>query len=55
MGTTTKNRAKGKKKAVVDKNVKDYSNDPFFVKKREMALKLIKKSGLPDSFTKKKK
>lgn len=54
MGTTTKNRSTGKKKAVVDKTMKDYSSDPFFIKKREGALKLLKKSGLPDSFTRKK-
>jgi hypothetical protein len=54
MGTTTKNKATGKKKAVVDKTMKDYSNDPFFIKKREAALKLLKKTGLPESFTKKK-
>jgi hypothetical protein len=55
MATTTKNKATGKKKAVVDKTMKDYSNDPFFIKKRETALKLIKKAGVPDTFTKKKK
>jgi hypothetical protein len=54
MGTTTKNKATGKKKALVDKNVKDYSNDPFFVEKRKAALKLLKKTGLPETFTKKK-
>ena len=54
MGTTTKNKATGKKKAAGDKIMKDYTNDPFFIKKRETALKLLKKTGLPDSFTKKK-
>jgi hypothetical protein len=54
MGTTTKNRAGDQKKAVVDKNVKDYSNDPFFIKKRKAASKLLKKTGLPGSFAKKK-
>lgn len=54
MGTSTKNRATGKKKTVVDKTMKDYANDPFFIKKREAALKLLKKTGLPDSFAKKK-
>lgn len=54
MATTTKNRATGKKKAVVDKTIKDYTNDPFFIKKREMALRLIKKAGLPNSFARKK-
>ena len=51
---SSKNRTIGKKKVAVDKNIKDDSNDPFFVKKREAALKLLKKTGLPDSFTKKK-
>jgi hypothetical protein len=55
MGTTTKNKVTGKKKVAVDKNLKDYSNDPFFIKKRESALRLLKKSGLPDSFKKKKR
>jgi hypothetical protein len=55
MGTTTKNKATVKKKVAIDKNVKDYSSDLFFVKKREAALKLLKKSGLPDSFKKKKR
>ena len=54
MGTTTKNRTAGKKKAMKDETMKDYANDPFFIKKREAALKLLKKTGLPDSFTKKK-
>ena len=54
MATTTKNRTTAKKKAVVDKTMKDYTNDPFFIKKREMALKLIKKAGLPKSLTKTK-
>lgn len=54
MGTTTKNKNTAKKKTAMDKNVKDYSNDPFFIRKREAALKHLKKSGLSDSFTKKK-
>lgn len=54
MATTTKNRATSKTKAVVDKTIKDYSVDPFFIQKREAALKLLKKTGLPDSFRKKK-
>jgi hypothetical protein len=48
MATTTKKRSTDKKKEA------DYANDPFFIKKREMALKLIKKAGLPKTFTKKK-
>ncbi len=54
MGTTTKNRTTDKKKASVDKTMKDYANDPFFIKKREAALRLLKKTGLPSSFAKKK-
>ena len=54
MAITTKNKVASKRKAIVDKTMKDYSNDPFFVKKRETALKLLKKTGLPDSFTKEK-
>ena len=52
MATTTKKRTLNKN-AVVDKAMKDYTNDPFFIKKRETSLKLIKRTGLPDSFTKK--
>lgn len=54
MATKTKKSATVKKKEVVDKTVKDYTNDPFFIKKREMASKLIKKTGLPKSFVGKK-
>jgi hypothetical protein len=54
MATTIRNKATGKKKVPVDKTAKDYTNDPFFIKKREAALKLIKKAALPNSFTKKR-
>ena len=42
-----------KRKEPVDKAPKEYSNDPFFIKKRELSMKLIQKAGLPESFTKK--
>ena len=29
---------------------KDYVNDPYFVKKREIASEFLKKVGLPESF-----
>jgi hypothetical protein len=51
MATKTKKSAARKKKEVVDKTLKDYTNDPFFIKKRETALRLIKKTGIPNSFT----
>jgi hypothetical protein len=52
MGNTTKKKLTGKTKAVTDKSVKDYTNDPYFVKKREIASAFLKKAGLPDSFKK---
>jgi hypothetical protein len=39
----------------VDKNMPDYTKDPYFVKKAEKAREFIDKHGLPDSITKKKK
>lgn len=54
MATTTKGRATLKKKSLTGKPVTDYANDPFFIKKRESALKLLKKTGLPESFSKKR-
>jgi hypothetical protein len=39
----------------VVKNMRDYSNDPFVLKKAEKAKAAIKKYGLPKSFTKKNK
>jgi len=54
MENTTKKRTSGKKKGNI-KTASDYSNDPFFIKKREMSLKILRKSGLPDSVSSKKK
>src|ERR1051326_7957982 len=44
-------KMKNKKKPIVDKGVNDYINDPFFIKKREIALKFIKKAGLPGNIS----
>jgi len=52
MGKTTKKKITGKTKASTDKTTKDYTNDPYFVKKREMASAFLKKVGLPESFKK---
>lgn len=54
MATPTKKKIARKKRALVDKTAKEYANDPFFIKKRETALKFIKKAGLPESFKKQK-
>ena len=34
---------------------KDYSKDPYFIKKHEQALAFLKKAGIPEDFKKKKK
>ncbi len=54
MASTAKSRATLKKKSFTGKPVSDYANDPFFIKKREKALKFLKKAGLPESFGKKR-
>ena len=54
MENITKKRASGKKKRNI-KTANDYSNDPFFIEKREMSLKVLRKSGLPDALNNKKK
>ena len=52
MRNTAKKKITGKAKVVTDKSAKDYTNDPYFVKKREIASAFLKKAGLPESFTK---
>ena len=37
MGNTTKKKLTNKGKVATDKTMKDYTNDPYFVKKRETA------------------
>ena len=54
MASPAKKRATSKTKGTTDKNIRDYSNDPFFVKKREEAEKFLKRAGLPESFGKHK-
>jgi hypothetical protein len=39
----------------VKKDMRDYSNDPYFVKKAEKATAFLKKNGLPKDFQKKTK
>jgi hypothetical protein len=55
MATTNKKITINKSKAVSDKTINDYANDPYFIKKREKAEKFLKKAGLPESFKKEKK
>ena len=46
----TRKAANKRKGVVVSKKVKDYSNDPFFVKKAKAAESFLKKHGLPPTF-----
>lgn len=49
--TATKNRTcKNRKlpKATVSKEVKDYGNDPFFIKKANTSQKFLEKHGFPE-------
>lgn len=48
----TKSRKTRDYDITIIKKMRDYSNDPFFKKKEEEAIKLIKKHGLPESFKK---
>ncbi len=52
MITETKNKKqiprKGTSKSNVSKKVKDYGNDPFFVKKADESKKFLEKHGFPD-------
>lgn len=45
----------GSGKVVVSRNVRDYSKEPFFVKKAEAAKKIIDQYGLPKNFVAGKK
>ena len=57
MSVSTKKRQKQttpkKRRAIfnINSRVKDYSNDPFFVKKARAAEAFLKKHGLPVSLT----
>jgi hypothetical protein len=51
MTTTITKKTKStsnKKKSIVNSKVKDYSNDPFFVKKAKNAEAFLMKHGLPN-------
>jgi hypothetical protein len=56
MSATIINKRKQDKSNVpVDPNMRDYSNEPFFVKKAEKAADTIKKYGLPKEIEKRVK
>ncbi len=51
---TTKNEhlVKNKSKAIVSSKVRDYGNDPFFVKKANDSKIFLEKHGFPKAFQK---
>lgn len=44
--------SKGKLKVVVNPNIRDYGNDPFFVKKADDSKSFLEKHGFPKAFRK---
>lgn len=54
MADSIKKKAIGTIKVVESKKIRDYANDPFFIKKREKAEEFLKRTGLPESFIKPK-
>ncbi|WP_158085152.1 hypothetical protein [Niastella vici] len=42
------------KPGIISEDVKDLSNDPFVIKKNEMAIKMVERVGFPKEFLKKK-
>jgi hypothetical protein len=52
MGNTKKKKQNSTVKIAAARTTKDYINDPYFVKKREIAITFLKKVGLPPTFSK---
>ncbi len=55
MPTVASKKSKSGLNVVVNKNMKDYTNEPYFVEKAEKARQLIKKHGLPKSHSNRNK
>lgn len=51
MGKTAKQEPIVITKVTSKKTIKEYANDPYFIKKRKAAAAFLKKVGLPESFT----
>lgn len=45
-----KKQTKKEPKVIVDKTMRDYSKEEFFVKKAEKAREILKKYGVPKEF-----
>jgi hypothetical protein len=52
MANEKKHIQKGSSKAVVNSTVRDYGNEPFFVKKANDSKEFLEKHGLPKAFHK---
>lgn len=52
MATENKRVQKIASKAVIDSTVKDYGNEPFFVKKANDSKQFLEKHGFPKPFQK---
>jgi hypothetical protein len=55
MNSRDKKSKSSNPKIVVNQNIKDHSNDPFFVQKAEASKKVIEKYGLPKNLVANKK
>ena len=42
------------KPGIISDEVKDFSKDPFIIKKNEMAIRMVGRVGFPEEFIKKK-
>ncbi len=50
MASEKKHIQKGSSKAIVNSSVRDYGNEPFFVKKANDSKEFLQKHGLPKAF-----
>lgn len=53
MAVIKKNKGKVRTSIQIDKSMKDYSNDPVFVRKAEEAKAFLKEHGLPKELVEK--
>jgi hypothetical protein len=52
MASQNRNPQKGRTKTVVTATVRDYGNEPFFVKKADNSKLVLEKHGFPKAFQK---
>lgn len=54
MATDTKGKSLQVKHSIISKKVKDYGNDPFFIKKANASQAFLEKNGFPKEIVSKK-